>query len=162
MAHFMRTWLGFAMSKVWIIPMLSLLGAHVGSSQTNPPTANTFQPATVRVRYSSTTKTFELSPVGSVHHFGKVKQGTILKHQFHIFNSCNGALQILSVRSTSGSLRARVVKSLLLTSEVSRLNIEVNCARFHGKKRMKVFVSVRCDQRQAEVELTVIANAQAQ
>jgi hypothetical protein len=62
-------------------------------TQANPAKADTAK--------KQAKKPAEVSPLGFVHDFGKVKRGTIAKHAFRIVNTSDVPLQIVSVRGSS-------------------------------------------------------------
>jgi Ankyrin repeats (many copies)/Protein of unknown function (DUF1573) len=82
-------------------------------------------------------------PNGRDHDFGRVARGAYCKHAFRIVNTADVPLEITSVRTASGAMKARVSKAELKPNEETTVVVLVETSRFTGPKTAAFFLTMQ-------------------
>jgi Protein of unknown function (DUF1573) len=88
--------------------------------------------------------TFQSGPQGLYHDFGTVPNGSMLRHNFPIYNPWAIPIEITEIRVSCGCVSARVSKNLLQPRESAILEANMDTSKFTkpGHRTVSIFVSV--------------------
>jgi len=88
--------------------------------------------------------TFQGGPQGLYHDFGTVPNGSMLRHNFSIYNPWAIPIEITEIRVSCGCVSARVSKNLLQPRESAILEANMDTSKFKtpGHRTVSIFVSV--------------------
>ena len=115
----------------------------------------------------------QLSPLGTsagqplaiaidpLYDFGKVYNGTAVKHTFRLKNGGTGPLTINSVRSSCGCTAARPTKSQLLPGEDSAIAVSFDTSADHGPATRTISVFTN-DPKHQQLQLTLRGDVKVQ
>lgn len=72
--------------------------------------------------------------------FGKVKEGSVVKHTFYFRNNSSGSLKIIEVSTSCGCTLIKVNKKSLLAGEAAAIEVSFNSKGYSGETRQFVYV----------------------
>ncbi|MDO8488604.1 MAG: DUF1573 domain-containing protein, partial [Candidatus Omnitrophota bacterium] len=73
--------------------------------------------------------------------FGKVKRGSILKHDFLLKNETKDVLKILSINTSCGCTASQADKKILEPDETTAINVTFKSEGYSGEVKQSVYVN---------------------